>query len=956
VLSVLVVGPESLSGELGPTVLGRPDVERIHVEQPGDAREAAERCPASLVVLDLAAAAARRLVRVLRAGPITRNCAIVWLDRHGNPRAGDALRAAGVNEVIPVPVDPALWDRRLEELLTVPARVEQRIEARMLDAPQMVRGADEVGAVLLNIGPRGALIESTRELELGTKIGLSFALPGEGREAAVVGQVVRRAPGGEGLFRAGVEFIVYRGNARERIAAFVAGIAEPARRGAPAGGAIPLVVRPFEQPREWEEELRASDVRKALILDSTPESIVTVDGQGRVVEWNAAARRLFGYSRSEALGREAAELVVPSAHRAAFRAHLYALVENGELPLGATAPREADALRADGTLVPVEVSVAPSYVRGQLLVTAFVRDIRQRRRQERLAAARHMATRALTGSMTLAEAAPPLLSALVRGLECDEARLWVLEGSPERLVQAGVSPHEAAPGDDNLARRALETTGVCWEGPSPSRLGAALAVPMRITGQTLGALEARSRSLAARDEDWPELLSDVASQLGIFLERQRAEAELERLARYDGLTGLPNRSYFLETLQRTIARAARQAGRLAVVFVDLDGFKAVNDSLGHASGDLVLRAMADRLRESTRSSDVVARIGGDEFVVLVQTLSRPDDAAGVARTLVERLAGPCLLDSRPLRLGASAGIAVYPEDGLDAETLLRNADLAMYRAKQEGRSTFRFFTTEMSERALERQQLLAGLREALQRRHIELLYLPVFQDERPTSLEALVRWRHPRLGLMAPPDFLAEAEETGLMVELGASVLRTAARFAASWAPPEVRLVVNLSVRQLRDPHLFGTVRQAVEVSGLPPARLELDLPESAVMVADEDVGGRLRRLRELGVRLAIDEFGAGSFSVPLLRSLGIERVKLDRGLVARLPAAEAVLQVEALLAMLRVLGVEVVAEGIESEPQRRFFEARGVRSLQGLLFGPPLSEDAVELLLAPVPPERLGA
>ena len=303
---------------------------------------------------------------------------------------------------------------------------------------------------------------------------------------------------------------------------------------------------------------------------------------------------------------------------------------------------------------------------------------------------------------------------------------------------------------------------------------------MRVAGQSLGALEARSLRLERRSAEWPALLSDVASELGLFLERQRAEAELQRLARYDALTGLPNRSFFLETLQRTIARSARQGGRLGVVFVDLDGFKSVNDGLGHPAGDVVLRAMAERLREGTRSADVVARIGGDEFVVLVQSLSRPDDAAGVARALVDRLAGPCVVEKQRLSLGASAGIAVYPEDGQDAETLLRHADLAMYRAKQEGGNTYRFFTAEMSARALERQELLDGLRGAVERHEIETLYQPVVERGRTVALEALLRWRHPRLGLVPPPAFLAEAEESGLVVELGAGVLRSAARFAAT--------------------------------------------------------------------------------------------------------------------------------------------------------------------------------
>ena len=246
----------------------------------------------------------------------------------------------------------------------------------------------------------------------------------------------------------------------------------------------------------------------------------------------------------------------------------------------------------------------------------------------------------------------------------------------------------------------------------------------------------RARS---READWVPALADIGSLFALFLKRQRAEADLQRFARYDSLTGLPNRSFFLDTLDRTLSRAGRQRTRSALVFIDLDGFKAVNDGLGHAAGDTVLQTMAERLRAGTRSSDLVARIGGDEFTVLVQNLARADDAALVARGLLDRLARPCRADDHDVTLSASAGISVYPEDGTDADTLLRNADLAMYRSKQEGKNTYRFFTAEMSERALERMLLLDSLRVALERDEFEIVYLPVLHREGPPSLEALLQ-------------------------------------------------------------------------------------------------------------------------------------------------------------------------------------------------------------------------
>jgi diguanylate cyclase (GGDEF)-like protein/PAS domain S-box-containing protein len=951
VLKVLVVGPESLSGDLAPTVLGRPDIDRVHVSDPASAPEAARQIRPLMVVVDLPRPEAVALVRALRKDDLTRPTAIVWLNRTDPPDAETELAVAGANAAIPVPVDPFLWDRRLEELLSVPARRNRRIPVRLQDWSRFVSGADEDEGVVVNIGARGVLLESPRPLELGTKVGLTFDLPDSGGSVAVVGQVVRLAGEEGGLFRAGVEFLVYRGDARERIAAFVGGEEEPDRPGAPAP-AVPLTVRPFEEAREWEEELRASEIRKAMILDSALDCIVTADHEGRVIEFNAAARRLFGYSRSEILGREAADTIVPPALRDELRRRLRDFVLTGDNP-DVGRRREATAMRADGALVPVEVVVVPAYVKGRVILTAYIRDISDRRRGERLAVARQRATQALTASLSLAEAAPSLLDALVQGLDCSEARLWVAEGEPPAPSLAGTSSGAPAPveGDaasEGLARRTLEEGAAGWEGPPAGGEGVALAVPVRVGGHVLGVLEVRCARSRAREGEWIGALADVASLLALFLKRQRAEADLQRFARYDALTGLPNRSFFLDTLERTLSRAGRQRTRSALVFLDLDGFKAVNDGLGHAAGDAVLQTMAERLRAGTRSSDLVARIGGDEFTVLVQNLARADDAALVARALLDRLARPCRADEHDVALSASAGISVYPDDGTDADTLLRNADLAMYRAKQEGKNTYRFFTAEMSERALERMLLLDSLRGALDRDEFEIVYLPVVHRGAPPSLEALLRWRHPKLGLVTPAAFIAQAEESGLILPIGAGVLRGATRFAASLERRDVRVVVNLSARQFVQPSLVENVAAALSASGLEPSRLELDLTESTVMTEGEETMERLQKLRALGVQLALDDFGTGNFSIRRIRDVGFRRLKIDRSLVAALPGGEEqAAHVSAILGLGKSLGLEVVAEGVETEAQRTFLEERGCAGLQGYLLSPPLAAADVPAFLA---------
>jgi diguanylate cyclase (GGDEF)-like protein/PAS domain S-box-containing protein len=951
VLKVLLVGPESLSGEIGSTVLGRPDIDRVHEPDPRTAVATAARTRPHLVVVDLPREEALGLIRHLRGQPETRPTAIAWLNRVDAPAVESEVVAAGANVAIPVPIDPFLWDRRLEELVSVPARRAQRIPVRLRDWSRFLSGADEAEGVVLNIGARGVLLETERPLELGAKIGLTFALPGDERDVAVVGQVARIAGGEDQTIRVGVEFLIYRADARERIHRFVEAEAEPDRPGAPTP-ALPLTVRPFAEAREWEEELRASELRKALILDSALDSIVTVDHEGRILEFNTEARRVFGYSRSEVLGRELADKIVPPELRDELRRRLRDFVTTGEsADLGRR--REAVAMRADGTQLPIEVVVVPAYVKGRVLLTAYIRDLSERRRAERLGVVRHRATRVLTEAISLSEAGPAVLEALIEGLECEEARLWVVERGATRLELAsverrpGTSERTDAP-DPGPARQALERGETVWVEHSPRGAGSlSVAVPVRVGRQTLGVLEVLCSTSSPRDEAWVSTIGDIGSQMGLFLKRQRAEADLQRLARYDSLTGLPNRSFFLDSLERTLARAGHRQSRAALVFLDLDGFKAVNDRLGHAAGDVVLQAVAERLRAGTRSSDLVARMGGDEFTVLVQDLARPDDAALVARALLDRLWKPLTIDDETFSIGASAGISVYPEDGSDARDLLNHADLAMYRAKQEGKNTYRFFISEMSERARERMALLDGLRGALERDEFEVVYLPILHREGPPGLEALMRWRHPEVGLMPPAGFIAQAEESGLILPIGARVLRTATRFAAS-LPGDVRIGVNLSTRQFQQSDIVARVEEALRESGLPASRLELDLTEHTVMSDDDDVTERLRRLRGLGVDLALDDFGTGFFSIARIRELGFRRLKIDRSLVAGLPSHPVnVAHVEAILVLARQIGVEVIAEGVETEAERSYLESQGCAGLQGYLLSRPLEPSEVPAFLA---------
>ena len=421
-----------------------------------------------------------------------------------------------------------------------------------------------------------------------------------------------------------------------------------------------------------------------------------------------------------------------------------------------------------------------------------------------------------------------------------------------------------------------------------------------------------------------------------------AEARIARLAHFDVLTGLPNRTQWNERAHSELRAAARHGDILAVLFLDLDHFKAVNDSLGHPVGDQLLSAVARRLSGCLRENDFLARLGGDEFVVLLPRLSHREDAALVARKLIAALEHPVVMGAHELTVSVSIGIALHPDDGSDVDTLLKHADLAMYRAKDQGRNAYHYFLPDMDVRAMERLLLETALRRAVERDELRLHYQPQLRtrDSRVTGCEALVRWQHPELGLLPPAQFIGVAETSGIIHALGAWVLEHACRQQVIWATAGRPLImaVNISALQFRQADFYGTVKRILEDTGIDPAHLELELTESALMQLTPEVLERMHALRALGVNLALDDFGTGYSSLSHLKRLPIRRLKLDRSFVEALPAdLEDAAIASATLSLAQDLGMEVVAEGVESPSQVDFLTRRGCPLLQGFLFSEPL-------------------
>jgi diguanylate cyclase (GGDEF)-like protein len=443
----------------------------------------------------------------------------------------------------------------------------------------------------------------------------------------------------------------------------------------------------------------------------------------------------------------------------------------------------------------------------------------------------------------------------------------------------------------------------------------------------------------------------VATQEDIT-DRRRSEARISHLARHDPLTDLPNRSYFRDQMDFAEARI-RRGETMAVLCIDLDQFKGVNDTLGHSIGDVLLQAVAARLRSCAREVDVVARLGGDEFAVLQGTLSVPEDAAILAGRIVNAIAEPFDIEGHHILIGASIGIAVAPADGRDAGTLMKNADLALYRAKGEGRGNYHFFEPGMDATIQERRAIEVGLRLALSHNELRLVYQPLLSltENRVTGLEALLRWDHPERGTVSPQDFVPVAEETGLIVPIGEWVLREACRTAAGW-PEDITVAVNLSPIQFRNRNLVQHVTGALSDAGLAPHRLEIEVTES-LLLSDSDLTIKiLHQLRKLGVRIAMDDFGTGYSALSHLRSFPFDKIKIDRSFVHALAAeSDGTAIVKAMIGLGRSLGVATAAEGVETEGQLEMVRRQGCTEAQGFLFSPPLPAQAVSRLFAAASP-----
>ena len=546
----------------------------------------------------------------------------------------------------------------------------------------------------------------------------------------------------------------------------------------------------------------------------------------------------------------------------------------------------------------------------------------------------------------------------------------------DKARQMRISPDAALHEGQGLSGRAFRAGSACIvndyvaERDAPifqmarrlqgARSGAAF--PLFIGGKAVGVMLFVSVEKNTFTAEFVEMLQRLTANISFALEnfsradeKRKADERIEYLASHDSLTGLPNREMFNGLLRHCIESAQRRARKFSLLFIDLDRFKVINDSLGHEAGDMLLVEVARRLRGTLRASDMVARLGGDEFVVVLEETGERDDIEKVAGELLSTLSQPMLLSGHECHTTASIGIAIYPSDGADAQALTKNADMAMYLAKEDGKNGFRFFRRDVKVQSIERLTLETALRRALERDQFSLHYQPKVDmlSGQVTGVEALLRWQHPDFGMVSPMQFIPLAEETGLIVPIGRWVLKEACAQNMAWQRRGLRpvsMAVNLSPRQFADPHLLQDVDEALLASGMSAVLLQLEVTESMVMRNVARAVRVLDAVQSRGIRIAIDDFGTGHSSMSLMKQFPIDTIKIDRSFVRDLahdPEDQAIAQ--AIISMGKALGMTVVAEGVETIEQQAFLREHGCDEMQGYIVSRPLpAGDLAEFLRAP--------
>jgi diguanylate cyclase (GGDEF)-like protein/PAS domain S-box-containing protein len=676
------------------------------------------------------------------------------------------------------------------------------------------------------------------------------------------------------------------------------------------------------------DRARLDDSYYRELFANLTDAVVLLSGDDLVLEVNQAFRRIFGFSSEEACGRYINDLIVPARHGAQASA-LSQRVRGGEM-----VAVETTRARKGGGQLDVRVLGYPLFRDGQQIgVFAIYSDITMRRQVERTLRLQGVAMDSAVNAI--------FITSRDGRIEWVNRAFTELTGYTEELI-LGSTPEIL---DSGRSAEALNPRG--WQRLSAGEVWRGKVVARHESGR-LFTVEQTVKALVdahAGIDHFVVIQEDISDRI-------EAERRIDHMAQHDFLTDLPNRYAFGEQLESEFDRVGRAGGTVAAMILDLDHFKDINDSYGHAVGDGLLVAVARRLRGRLRKSVCLARFGGDEFGIIPTGLDGFDTASDLAQDLLEAFREPFALRGQEIYVSASIGIAIYPPGPTDAKSLIKRADMALYRAKADGRDSFRFYEQEMDREVRRRMWMGQELRGALERDELFLVYQPQLSIEtgEVTGVEALLRWQHSARGLVPTESFIAAAEASGLIVPIGEWVLREACAQAQSWRTRQglpLRVGVNLSPVQFRDSHLVDTVEEALAESGLPPELLELELTESILMQAGQPVEAAIERLKKLGVRFALDDFGRGYSSLEYVRRFRLDRLKIDRSFVQGIADGAPDPVIVSLVTVLgQKLGLEVIAEGVETKAQLDFLSAEGCKQVQGFYFSRPLPAEEIDRLL----------
>lgn len=739
-------------------------------------------------------------------------------------------------------------------------------------------------------------------------------------------------------------------------------------------GSIGSQIGQFIIRKQTEQQYRA-------IFENAAVGITRVNLDGVLMHANQRFLDMLGYAGHEIIGKPIKDITHPDDYGQGAQLRLRLPTE-----LIKSATSEKRFLRKDGGLIWARrtmSAVVDETGKAQYLISV-VENITKRKLSEERQAMEHAITRILAAAKTLSEAIPKIIRTICEatGWHCGARWHWEKDSGLLRCVESwGINSPEiqeflrdnangsirAEPGGEGVVRRTFNSGNSVWIADvvkvkglvrraamvKKAGLHGAMGVPLKFGSDVLGVMEFFNKDICDPDDMLLQTALSIGNQIGQYMVRQAAEEAVKRVALHDALTGLPNRTMFNQRLSHAIDQSDRYGRRLAVLFIDLDRFKVINDTLGHDSGDELLREAAKRFSNALRSSDTVARLGGDEFVVLIEDVPDPLYVGSLAQKLITVLHAGFMLSGKEYHISASIGVSTYPDDASDMQTLLKNADIAMYRAKEQGRNMFQFYAAQMNVHSVERLALESGLRRAMERDELVLHYQPMIdmRSGEITAMEALVRWQHPEKGLIPPDTFIQIAEETGLIVPIGEWVLKTACETQSAWEKASgrpIRMAVNLSPRQFVIGDLLKTVARTIHQSGCRADHLELEITESLMMHNRERAEALMSQLKALGVSVAVDDFGTGYSSLAYIKRFPIDSLKIDRSFITDIPADQDNAAItQAIIAMAHNLKLRVIAEGVETLEQFNFLRDHDCDEMQGYYFSRPLTrEQATAMLL----------